>query len=257
MKVSAAILARLGAEELARRLGVSPTTVRRWAKVGVPAKRADDVARVERRHLAARTAAEHRKAQREAAFRESLPPPPNASRLPGQLEPEDVLPDAPPPTSVVKAGSEGEDRYESAGEREVDNATRYGEVFTYNIDQPAAQVDPRDIVDLALKHWIDTGRLWCFVKFYCLRYIPFNPLYKGRLVRLQGHWMPWWSSTSVRSSERSIAQSIENLFTGFQAGRHHPVRGIHEVAAERMIWMVQVQIYCLDDREKAGLGEVR
>ena len=255
MKLST-LLGRLGADELARRLGVKPATVKRWGKVGVPKKRRDDYDKVVRRHLAAKKAAAHRKAQKEAEFRDLLPRPPKPEdhRYPIQ-DPEDTLPDAPPPPSAREEGSRGDDQYEYEEHREVENQTRFGDVFSYNIDKPAADVDPDDIVELALKHWIESGRLWCYVKLFCLRYIPFNPLYKGALRRKQGKWHDWWSSTPVRSTEKSIAQAIHNLFTGFRNRRGGRSTGIHEAAESRMIWLLQVQIYCLDDREKIDLDK--
>jgi hypothetical protein len=63
------LLQALGAAELARRVGRSPATVRRWARAGAPASARDDLRVVERRRDAARKAAAVRAERAEKAKR--------------------------------------------------------------------------------------------------------------------------------------------------------------------------------------------
>lgn len=74
---------RFGAGELARRVGVSASTVRRWARDGTPRTRHEDLRAVERRSEAARTAARVR-IERQAVEAPRRPPP----RKPPRREPE-------------------------------------------------------------------------------------------------------------------------------------------------------------------------
>jgi len=63
------LLQALGAAELARRVGRSPATVRRWARAGAPASARDELRVVERRRDAARKAAAVRAERAEKAKR--------------------------------------------------------------------------------------------------------------------------------------------------------------------------------------------
>jgi chemotaxis protein histidine kinase CheA len=63
------LLRALGARELARRLGRSPSTVQRWTRAGVPAAAKDDLWAVDKRRAAARAAAKARQEKLAAAQR--------------------------------------------------------------------------------------------------------------------------------------------------------------------------------------------
>ncbi len=82
---AAKLAKRLGAEELARRLGVSPSTVKRWARDGVPKKRQPELRGVEERSNRARKAAKTRKVEREyvRAEREAIQDPLDQFAPPG------------------------------------------------------------------------------------------------------------------------------------------------------------------------------
>jgi hypothetical protein len=66
-QVARALEKRVGAERLAERLDVSPRTVKRWLKEGVPASRRDDVQAAWSRSERSRVSAEHVWAERKVA----------------------------------------------------------------------------------------------------------------------------------------------------------------------------------------------
>lgn len=303
------LLLRFGLAEAARRIGVAPSTLKRWVKVGVPESRSDDVARVVRRSDASRKAArtraadadarairdqraaealerrEEERARRQAAreadlgraqreqeaarrkrereageltprqkkFQESIPTPEDARNLDGDLLPDQVLPKAPPSRATVLNTKD----FSYEGEKPIDTDVYEGRAFTFTVGKPAANVDPSSIIKQTLAAWSSSGFAFCRVLFLFFRFIPFNPFYRDAVLRSkQGTWVDWWTSTvpGVIGSEGAITNAIENVFEGYTTyddGRMKHVKGAHEAAMERVIWLEQFQVHCFSRKPRA------
>lgn len=222
----AGLIARLGIAEVARRLGVTARTVRRWDRQGVSARYAPKVDRVASRHVRSAKAAETRRRK----FQESLPAPSEPyidlqfPRLGQTLTPEQVLPTRKPRRSEEPPS----ERYQSS---------RYiGRIYHVSIDRPVLDVDPSEIVDIVFAYWLRHGTTFVWVEFLFFRYIPFNPIYKGELVAKQGTWDAWYSSTPARATSHEVERAIENVMDDaiFAAQR-------------RMQWFSAIKIYLLDE----------
>lgn len=223
----AQLIARLGAETVARRVGVTPATVRRWGRRGVSDRYRDRVAGVAARHERSAKGAETRRKR----FQDSLPAPAEPyidlqfPRLGQTLPLEDVLPTRKPKQISARES----ERYES---------TRYmGRIYYVSIDSPALDVSADEISDMVLAAWLRNGTTFCWVEFIFFRYIPFNPIYKGELTKKQGTWDVWYASTPARATSREISRAIENVMAD-----------AHFAAQRRMQWLSAIKIYLLDEK---------
>lgn len=218
------LVARLGLTEVARRVGVSARTVKGWLRKGVSARYQAKVDAVIYRHVRSARAASSAKQRR--TFRDSVPQPPQS-----ELPPEQVKPKAPP--APKKRG----DGLLSEGVSKLNTNTFYGEIHTFNIDQPVLLVSAEEIADSVVRLWQERELTFCRGFFLFIRYIPFNPLYKGELIKLQGTWASRWASTEAWSTEEPIRKSIARV-----------IRVAQHEAQRRVIWFYQYQAHLFNER---------
>jgi transposase-like protein len=236
---------RIGPKALARRLGISPRTLALWIRRGPSRKGAAIVEAVLRRSAAAFKAAESRK--RQQRFRESLQPPPQT-----ELPPSNTLPRKPPTES--REGQRISKRREvgQTGRLEVYETDRYlGERQWITIGQPVLDVSVQALIDSILHNWELSGHTWNFVNFLFFRYIPFNPIYTGELMRLQGKWLEWWTRTPTRGTIASITDAIKAVFLGYpkrEGTKLVNIKGALEMAQTRMIWLESIQVVNFTDK---------
>lgn len=229
----AQLVALLGLDEVARRAGISPGTLKRWLRRGPSAAGARILSGIARRHLASKKSAATKKRRRSFRDRVPMPDRPNQTindeRTP-DLTPEQVKPGEPPVAAGAGVYEEGRERLET--ERYI------GEVHTFTVGLPAVEVDGDGLADTVVRVWQQSGRTFARTIFLFFRFIPFNPLYKGEMIRKQGTWQDWWNSTPALGSMQSIAQSVLNCIEDAQ-----------RAAETRVIWIEQMQVHVFDDRE--------
>lgn len=193
------LVARLGVAEVARRAGVSAGTVRRWLEDGVSKRYQDDVLGILQRHLRSLAAAETRK---QRAQEETGIVPPEDS----ELAPEEVLPTkAPAESREVKSTL----RFVGLQKRRLTSTRVTGEISWFRVGLPVMEVDDATISERAIQIWRHSGRRFCSVKLLFFRFIPWNPIYKGELLRLKGKWVEAWQSTSAQSGPESVRRQVE------------------------------------------------
>ncbi len=203
------ILRRSGTKRAARSLRVSESTVKRWLRSGIPPQRAHDVKLFVTRSEGARKAARTKKL---LANRLRLPASPAFKHKPksGLDVKHSVpksLPKKPgfyPPTDTIGKFKETAERWWILDKEIVDID------FDKEISEPIiawrAQTNPN-----ALVH----------IYFEMVRYIPFNPAYKGELVKKQGTWQPEFPiSTSYEFTDDSIKRSVQfTLYKRYNYGQ--------------------------------------
>lgn len=249
-----ALLARLGAEALARRLGVTAATIKRWSRQGLSGVGRGLLAELRervRQREHARAQAEQRRAEREERYRRAAEKAKRTRRRKqrfkdrlvtpplSELPREDVLPDSPP---VPGGAAEGELRYRRIGTRNFDTNRYEGTTTTLHVGQPAYQVDWAALSRLVAGIWRESRRLFGRAIFLLFRYIPFNPLYRGPLVHNQGSWIDFWVSTPVENAYHKL---VDGVMTVMDDLIDQP-KGM----LVRMLWLEQVQVQCFDYREE-------
>jgi len=193
------LVARLGIAETARRAGVSTGTIRRWLDDGVSKRYQDDVLGILKRHLRSLAAAETRK---QRAQEETGIVPPEGS----ELAPEEVLPPkAPAESREVKSVL----RFVGLQKRRLTSTRVKGEISWFRVGLPVTEVDDATISERAIQIWRHSGRRFCSVKLLFFRFIPWNPIYKGELLRLKGKWVEAWQSTAAQSGPESVRRQVE------------------------------------------------
>lgn len=196
------LVERLGRVELARRAGVTPATVGRWLSKGPSRAGAEIIRAVLRRHETSTKAAATRRRSAQASTGIEVP---QESELPS----EKVLPTKlPGDAREVKAAKRAEG-IGAGTKQQIDSIYNIGDIEWFTIGRPVSDVSESEIADLAVKAWQDSGRDYVQVKFLFFRYIPFNPLYRGELIKKQGTWVEWWAQTNAQSAINSITRNIE------------------------------------------------
>lgn len=225
----AELVARLGLAEVARRVGVSPATLRRWIARGPSAAGAARIQTVLRRHEGARRAAESRK--RTSTFRDTIPTPPE-SELPANV----VKPPAPPTSRSIEPE-----------ETTPYNTDRYtGEIHVVTVGQPVSEVDFDALGSFAARTWLHSRRAYVRARFLMFRYVTPGSPGKGGMVSRRGKWSEFWISTFVHSSESAIRNEISSLIDeGSEVGRET----LRELSGRRIIWLEQMHLHTFDDNE--------
>lgn len=221
------LVSRLGLQEVARRLGVSVSTVRRWLRTSIPAHQAPNVTRVIKRHLAARIA---REAQVAAAtsFQDRMPMPVNPANQydpATPLTPEQVLPQKPPR------------RYPGEFFDTYDSRNYFGEIHYIEVRQPLVEADRDTIMDAALSFWLGSGRDFIFATFVFYRYIAINPLYRGEMLRRAGTWTMDTPSTPAQATQQDFIDSFEAEWDRYLLW-----------AESRLVWLDGVIVRTLDQK---------
>lgn len=213
----AELVARLGLAEVARRIGATPRTIRNWLRSGVPD---GSPLRPKLNALARRIIADEKRKHKR--FTDKVPHPPSS-----ELPPEQVKPQLPPTKAVEE--SEG---LLGSGVADLSTDRYHGETHTFNIDSAVLLVDADEIAAKVVRLWKRRKLTFCRVFFLFVRYIPFNPLYKGELVKLQGQWVNRWASTEAWSTEDPIRKSVSRV-----------IRVAQGEAQRRVIWFYQYQVH--------------
>lgn len=225
------LVARLGLSVVARRVGVSTATLRRWLRDGPSLAGVDRLRVVTRRHLGSKKAAQTRAAK----FRTRLPLPVNPAvdlNNPigsGNLSVEDVLPTHKPrtkPTHVFDG---------SVYSYETDRYSGWNNWVT--VGKPLVDVDNEMLFNEVLSIWQRSSEMFVFVEFLFFRYIPFNPIYKGEMLAKQGRWFEFTTQSPVRATQAEVIAGIEEAVDNAR------------IAAEyRLIWLEAINVKTIDER---------
>jgi hypothetical protein len=238
----AALLRILGVRELARRLGVKPSTVERWIRAGRPS----DAGRERLKEVSARRRAGFKSVEtkkKRKAFRETLVMPvhPSAasSMYPfatGYLDEDQVLPTKKPvETQAELARIRRREGHDGGGLVDTDRFT--GESVWLSIGAPLLEVDIPGLIDDVTRIWQDSGRTWAHVLLMLFRYIPFNPFYTGEMIRKQGRWVDFWVQSHLCATINAIAMNIQSILaSSFRA------------AETRLIWFEAAKIKTFDSK---------
>lgn len=201
-----ALVARIGLAKFAARLGVKISTVKRWLSEGEPSFRYQPlVAEVARRHLTSvKAAATRRKKQQETLSHlfpeesELTPEQALPSRLPGQT--------AEGRKEIKREGIPGDETTVA-----IESSRNIGFTFWKTIGKPAWELVVSELTRIAVSVWQQSGLDYVAVKFLFFRYIPFNPIYTGEMIRKQGHWVEAWMSTKAVSSATRLGDYIKGV----------------------------------------------
>jgi hypothetical protein len=225
------LVERLGLAVVARRADVSVATLKRWLSRGPSASGAAIVSGIARRHLASRKAAETRKEGEK--FRDSLDEPEDS-----ELEPEQVLPKKPPGKSREVQASKREEGVR-AGRREIDSEFNIGETEWVTVGQSVLEVDIPTLIKTAWAIYEESGRDYVSVKFLFFRFIPFNPLYRGEMIKKQGKWVEQWVTTKAVSRRDALERYVE----------YYMERAI-EWAQTRVIFLEMIAVNTFDRKKE-------
>ena len=211
------LVERLGREVVARRLGVTPGTIRRWENKGPSARRRGDVQGVIDRHLRSRRAYQTRLRH----LQERFPEPPKA-----EIEARPVK------TPVeVKV---------TAPTRTVIESPRWsGRVFNIPVEEEASEVDWDSVLERAIDAWDRSAQPFGRFVVQAYRYIPFNPLYSGPLVTKQGEWVPEFTSTNYQAVTIPLEAEFRVL-TDIYA----------DIASTRIIWVQSVEMESVVEKRR-------
>lgn len=196
------LVARLGLAEVARRIGVSPSTLRRWMREGMISYRYQDiVAGVVKRHSASLKAAAKRRTRQQEELGIQVPPE-------SELTPEQVLPPRLPGARDIRRARSAEG-IASGAVHQIASEFNRGETHWVTFGDDVANIDDSSVVEAAVSIWQSSGFENVSVKFMFMRFIPFNPLYRGELARKAGSWLEQWQSTKAASTIATITRYIE------------------------------------------------
>lgn len=242
MKLST-LVRLLGLVQVAKRAGVTPATIRRWLRHGPSDRGKVALKQVAKRRRRAQKAAKTR--TRQVEYRSQLPIPvtpvldlhdPNE----GDFEdPTDLLPKRRP----IETAAQLRDEMQREGHDLSDtvNTEMYaGEREWFTVGQPLVNVPLQSIIESISDVWHSSGRRWVVARFLFFRYIPFNPLYRGEMLKDQGKWKPWWTSTLSMATELSIKNNV-----GYSMGV------AYEAAQSRLIWFEGYRVDTFDLKQGA------
>jgi hypothetical protein len=243
------LIARLGIPEVARRVGVLETTVRRWARKGLSSSAKEAVYEIFARHEHSRLAAETRKkrvraekARKTRATRDAF----RAEVAEAAQVPLADAPREPPRTRKVRD-------YQAPGGAPlaIDTFRYEGESHTFTIGQPLEDVDDGAIAQLAVSTWKNAipFRAFCRVIFLFFRYVARtsrDEWYRGQLVPKAGRWFDWWASTKPFTTSSSIDASVLQTM---DAARNKTI-------GNRVVWLEQVQVNLFEWKEDIDIKKL-
>ena len=222
------LISRLGASEVARRLGVSTRTIRRWRRRGVPGARQSDVASTIARHLGSRKAWQTRL----AAMRDQFPTPP--APVEDLLDPGSEPLDEVRPTKTPEEA--GLTRY--IGTRDRIESTRWvGTGYTIPVDQGAGDVNWGTLWEEVLAAWDGTGQPFGRIIVHGFKYVPFNPIYTGAMIAKQGTWDARIYSTNYQRLSGPLEgefMALADIYT--------------EMAESRVAWIDSITVETVQER---------
>lgn len=247
----AALIARLGVAEVARRAGVSTATIERWRRRGPSKSGAESLSRIAANHARSVKAARTRKEG--DAFTSTVPSPPKA-----ELPDQKVKPRRKPTRGEQQKAAKKADLGTLVTGVEQHTTKRYvGERTWIAVDKPLPEVDPADITSTAMKVWMQTGRQFAQVILLIFRFVPVNPAYAPthHLYRKQGQWIEQWESTQHLAQARSWARteeilgdSVLYLFGPGLSSEWGPTMGLSQQAETRVLWFSSMCVKTFDER---------
>jgi hypothetical protein len=128
------------------------------------------------------------------------------------------------------------------GSRPIVSEFNIGETTWVTIGEDVNEIADSVLIDDVIAIWRRSGRDNMQVKFLFLRFIPFNPMYKGELQRKQGTWVEQWQSTQAASSPYTMSRYIE-----FYMER------AREWAQTRVIFLEMIGVSTFDRRREVDL----
>lgn len=199
-------LSRVGNKAAAKRLNVTVRTVQRWKRQGVSARSTERVEKIVRRSTAAKKAAITRRASAQRSTGLEAPPE-------SELSDEEVLPARLPGNREKDAAYKSEGSTVESGWESIETRYSVGWVRWVTIGKSILDVSVDELYDVAIESWhkIRPPREYVAVKLLLFRYIPFNPIYKGEMVKKQGTWVEKWVSSKAVSTSRRLKDYIEGM----------------------------------------------
>lgn len=238
---------RIGPRKLAKRLGITERTLKRWVKKGPSKRYVEAVRRVLVRSEGGLKAAETR--VRVSQYRESFPKLPRNELPESQVIPRRAPDEAPEVRSIRKA--------RDVSNREIPYSTLQYEGFRkwYDVNKLVQYVDLQSIIDAALFTMENRPLDWIYVNFLFYRYVPIDPTYQDSfLLANQGKWIEDLTKTGLARDTNKIAESIENVFNGYwkagQNGKLTEVKGYFERAEKRAIYLGSYQLVVIHSKKR-------
>lgn len=198
-----------GLKKTATSLRISESTLRRWLSRGIPGNRKHDVKLFLGRSKAAAKAARTKKA---LDRRRNLPPSSAFKLKPKSgLSVKDSVPKSLPKKPGFYPPTPTIGKYKEVGER------------WWVLDKEITEIDFDEEISDPVLAWRRETKPKALVHIYfeMVRYIPFNPAYKGELVKKQGTWQPEYPiSTSYELTDASVKRSVHfTLHTRYNYGQ--------------------------------------
>lgn len=272
-------IARIGARQVSRRLGVTEKTLKEWVRIGVSKRFSTAVFERLRAHDASVKSAATRKELRRLSLEkeeedrkrigigpgEPLWELPKKQR-PGQdpLTPEQMRPRIHPDVDPgVLPDSAFNTKWHPTGFASDDSGADYGEQkwilvkrrYFRTDEPPEFTTWPHDawrqyvISEVAKKR---NPRMYWQARLYVIRGVPFNPNYKGiaRLERKQGKWEPFFVS-SRRVANGSVPEIIWQAIHANKVdefGRTAKDASVHQQAETRIVEIRAILLRNVDRR---------
>ena len=192
-----AFVLKLGLRKVAKRLGITVETLQKWLRRGPSARGAPVAARAIKRHLAGV------KGHAAKVYRRAALLPVSEMDIPAYK----ALPKSDPHDSPEVQRYKQEENLRPQVE-EIKSTRTTGMLTWLQIGQDVREVDSEDLAASAWMIHDGSGLTYCSVKFLFMRYIPFNPMYTGGMLRKQGKWVDHWMTTPAEVGRNSLTRSI-------------------------------------------------
>lgn len=258
-----AFVARYGSAEAARRLGVHPSTLRRWKNKGIPAKsvKVKAASKKVKRSESSRQGYETRRRSvtwaEEARERITLPP---KQRAYERLKPDQVLPTRDPLSdrrvrAVLRETGEPDGHWTS-----FENEHHVGEYQWFDLpphtDFPSLNIEA--LKEHVRQAWEQSGRAYArFLAVYAYAYAD-NPAYVGRLAHLKELAHRWKASVTtnrIASGRDGVASLVDYAFSREPKrrapGSRRPGYSVEHQAETRVIYVLRYMISTFDRKREA------
>lgn len=186
---------KLGIAEVARRLKISISTLRKWLRIGPSNKGSKNVYRIINNHLRAVKGQETRKKKKRIIG--DFPRPPELD----EDETNDAIPDKSPPPANIDVGAEGYDREHAQGQ-----------LTWIRIGQTINQLDFDDIAKQVVKLYEASKREFCQIKYMIYRYISksSSKVTKEKL----GTWQTNWLQSKILRGIENVREEVISRLEG-------------------------------------------
>lgn len=193
---------KLGIKVVAKRLGITESTLRKWLRNGPSKKGTEKLEIVIKRHLRSIKSAETKKRKQTILEYEQVLNIPPESELPA----EEVLPDH-------TLESDPDVRLITPGEYEIKSEKNIGSTTWVTIGKPAEEVKVEELYEIAVDIWKNSKRDYCVLKFLLFRYIPKTSTHA--VVDRRGRWVDHWWTSDALSTQSAIHRRIEYYLNEF------------------------------------------